>query len=291
MISRPSFGLLLGFIGMVGFAGTLPANRIAVVSLDPWFITVARAAIAGVLAVALLLATKRRIPTRAHWTALAIASLCLVIGFPLFSALAMQTVPAAHGGVVLGILPLVTAAAATAIAGERPSAGFWIAAACGAALVVAFAMREGAGTFVIGDAWLAAAIASAGIGYTYSGKLARSMPGWEVIAWLLAPALPLSVIATAALWPASAAAVPSDAWLALLYVALISQFVAFFFWNAGLAMGGIARVGQVQLLQPFVIVALAVVINREAVTTETLAFAAAVIATVFIGARMRVGKQ
>jgi drug/metabolite transporter (DMT)-like permease len=114
------------------------------------------------------------------------------------------------------------------------------------------------------------------------------MPGWEVIAWLLAPALPLSVIATVALWPTSAAAVPSDAWLALLYVALISQFVAFFFWNAGLAMGGIARVGQVQLLQPFVIVALAMLINRETVTSETLAFAAAVIATVFIGARMRV---
>lgn len=288
---RPSLGLLLGLIGMVGFAGTLPANRIAVASLDPWFITVARAGLAGALAVIVLAATRRRAPPREQWAALTLASLCLVVGFPLFSALAMQSVPAAHGGVVLGILPLVTAAAATTLAGEQPSAGFWIAAALGAVLVVAFALRQGAGAFAIGDLWLAATILSGGVGYTMSGKLARTMPGWEVICWLLAPALPLTLAATALLWPADAAHVPAAAWTALAYVALVSQFVAFFFWNAGLAVGGIARVGQVQLLQPFVIVALAYVVNGEAIGAETLAFAAAVVATVIIGARMRVGAR
>lgn len=286
---RSSLGLVLGFVGTVGFAGTLPANRIAVMALDPWFITVARAALAGALAVALLVSTQRRAPACAAWPALALASACLVIGFPLFSALAMQSVPASHGGVVLGVLPLATAAAATVLAGERPSVGFWVAALAGAALVIGFALRQGGGSFVVGDLWLAAAIVSAGIGYTTSGKLARTMPGWEVICWLLAPALPFAFAATIALWPADAARAPAAAWTALLYVALVSQFVAFFFWNAGLAIGGIARVGQVQLLQPFVIVALAYLVNGEAIGAETLVFAAAVVATVVVGARMRVG--
>lgn len=286
--SRESFGMLLGLGGVLMFAGTLPASRIAVASLDPLFITFARAALPGLISLALVIALRRRIPPREQWAAIAISSFTLVYGFPLFSSIAMTTVPAAHGGVVLGILPIATAIAATLLAGERPSSGFWIAALAGSAIVVAFALRQGGGSFVSGDFWLLASVAVAATGYTYSGKLAARMPGWEVIAWALVFALPTSLPGAWFLWPPHPLDVPAGAWTAVLYIALFAQFIGFFFWNAGLAMGGIARVGQMQLLQPFAIVLIASVVNSEALQVETLFFAAAVVGTVLLGRRMRV---
>jgi drug/metabolite transporter (DMT)-like permease len=288
---RENLGLLLGLVATLGFAGTLPATRISVQDLDPWFLTFARAAFAGIAAVALLLATRRRVPARQYWGELAIASVALVYGFPLFSALAMETVPAAHGGVVLGIVPMATALAATLVAGERPSVGFWLAAAAGGVIVVAFALRDsGSGSVVAGDIFLLGCVASAGIGYTYAGKLSNRMPGWEVICWALVLSLPFAVPATIWLWPADTVAVPLKAWGGLAYITLISQFIAFFFWNAGLALGGIARVGQIMLLQPFLIVLIAAGVNNEPIEIETLLFAAAVIATVAISRRMRIAR-
>jgi drug/metabolite transporter (DMT)-like permease len=199
----------------------------------------------------------------------------------------MMSVPAAHGGVVLGILPLATSATAVLLAGERPSLGFWLVGALGTALVIAFAVRHGGtGALAAGDLILVAAIAAAAIGYTLSGRLTLTMPGWEVISWACLISLPVAAIATLALWPANLADLPREAWIALGFVGLFSQFIAFFAWNAGLAMGGISRVGQVQLLQTFMIVALAALVNGEAIDAETLLFAAAVVATVMIGRRM-----
>lgn len=281
---------MLGFAGMACFAGTLPAMRIAVPYLDPLFLTVARAGIAGIAAVAALWIGRRRFPGRRLWLELALASALLVYGFPLFSALAMTSVPVAHGGVVLGVLPLATALAATVIAGERVSLGFWLTALAGAAIVVAFALRHGSGGFLIGDAWLLGAVLSAACGYSYAGKLSSELPGWEVNAWQLVLGLPLGLPLMIGLWPAAPASVPWPAWTALAYVALIVQLIGFFFWNAGLAMGGIARVGQIQLLQPFVILLLAAIVNDEPIRADTVAFAAAVVATVAIGRRMRVAR-
>jgi drug/metabolite transporter (DMT)-like permease len=263
---------------------------LAVPYLDPLFLTVARAAIAGVVAIGLLVAMRRRIPARRYWLELSLASACLVYGFPLFSAIAVQTVPVAHGGVVLGILPLVTTLAATLVAGERPSLGFWLAALAGGAIVTAFALRNGGGALVAGDLWLVASIFAAGFGYTYAGKLSSHMAGWEVIAWALIVSLPIALPATVWLWPDNAAAAPMPAWAALIYVALVSQLIAFFFWNAGMALGGIARVGQLQLLQPFVIVAMAASVNREQIDADTAIFAVLVVATVMVGRRMRVAR-
>ena len=287
---RENLGLLIGFVGVVCFAGTLPAMRLAVPYLDPWFLTAARALLAGIAAVGILLATRKRIPPRQQWGEFATASACLVYGFPLFSAIAMETVPAAHGGVVLGILPLATAVAAAIVTGERPSVGFWLAAAAGAGIVAAFSLRNGGGGLVAGDLWLLLAVISAGVGYTYGGKLTADRPGWEVIAWQLVMSLPIALPATIWLWPANAAAAPAVAWGALIYVAFVSQLIGFFFWNAGLALGGIARVGQMQLLQPFVIVLMAALVNGEPIELATLAFAAAVTATVMIGRRMRIAR-
>lgn len=285
-----TLGLLFGLVGMVMFAGTLPANRLAVGELDPFFLTAARAAFAGAAALGALILMRRPSP-RPHGKEIVGICVCLILGFPLFSALAMVSVPAAHGGVVLGILPMATAVAATLLARERPSLGFWLSAMLGSLVVVTFTVRHGSGGVAPGDLWLVAAILAAAVGYTLSGKLAAIVPGWEVIAWALVLALPISLPAVVWLWPANSGHVSWQAWAALIYVAAFSQFIGFFFWNVGLSMGGIARVGQVQLLQPFAIVALAALVNGEAIDLVTLLFAGAVILTVMIGRRMPVKRQ
>src|SRR3974390_96504 len=287
-----NFGLLLGFLGMCLFAGTYPASRLALLGFAPLFLTVARAALAGSVGLIVLIARRRRVPSRSLWLEMFGAALCTVIGFPLFAALAMMTVPAAHGGVVLGILPLVTAAAATVFAHERPSPGFWLASVLGALIVVTFMLRRNGGmTFSAGDLFLLCAVLSGALGYTFSGRLATLMPGWEVISWQVVIFLPLAAAATFVLWPADIATVPISSWIGLGYVGLVSQYTAFFVFNAGLAIGGIARVGQVMLLQPFMIVAFALPVNGEAIDVETILFAAAVVATVLIGQRMRVTRH
>jgi drug/metabolite transporter (DMT)-like permease len=289
---REKLGFVLGFVGVAIFAGSLPATRLAVAHLDPWFVTSARAALAGLCALLLLIVMRRPLPPKTAFARIAIIILGVVFGFPYFTALAMQTVPAAHGGVVLGVLPLATAAAAVVMTGERPGIGFWIAALIGALLVIAFALRHGGGGAISeGDMQLVLAIISGGLAYTASGSLARTMPGWEVISWALVFSLPVSFLASWVLFPGNPAAVPTDAWLGLLYAAVMAQWMGFFFWNAGLAMGGISRVSQVQLVQPFVTVGLAATVNREAIDLTTILFALAVVAVVGIGTRMRVTRQ
>ena len=274
------------------FAGTLPATRLALSGFAPLFLTVARAALAGSVGLIVLIARRRRVPPRSLWLEMFGAAVCTVIGFTLFAALAMMTVPAAHGGVVLGILPLVTAAAATVFAHERPSPGFWLASVLGALIVVTFMLRRNGGmTFSAGDLFLLGTVLSGALGYTFSGRLATLMPGWEVISWQVVIFLPLAAAATFVLWPADIATAPISSWIGLGYVGLVSQYTAFFVFNAGLAIGGIARVGQVMLLQPFMIVALALPVNGEAIDVETILFAAAVVATVLIGQRMRVTRH
>ena len=285
-------GLLLGFVGMCLFAGTLPATRLAVSGFDPLFLTVARAAVAGSAGLILLIVLRRRIPPRSLWLEIFGAALCTVVGFPLFAALAMTTMPAAHGGVVLGIIPLATAATAAIFAHERPSFGFWVASIIGAIFVLTFMLRRSGGeTFSAGDLFLLGTVASGAVGYTLSGRLAALMPGWEVISWQVVIFLPFAALATFALWPPSISSASFSAWAGLAYVGFISQYMAFFVFNAAMAIGGIARVGQIMLLQPFVIVALALLVNGEPINAETIIFAAAVVATVLIGQRMRVRRM
>jgi drug/metabolite transporter (DMT)-like permease len=284
---REQFGHLLGFVGMAIFGGTLPATRLAVSAIDPIALTALRAAIAGVCSLTLLIALRRPLPPRALWPQLLIAMICVAILFPLFMALGMQTVDASHGGVVLGVLPIATALVAVAITHERPRPLFWIASLAGAALVIAFALRQGGGAMSSGDLLLFAAVAVSAIGYAFSGRLTSSMPGWEVISWVLVIALPISIPAAWLTMPSDIMQLPAKPLLGLLYVALFSQWIGFFAWNAGMAMGGIARVSQMQLLQPFVTFALAASFNGETITWQIVAFAAAVVATVAISTRTR----
>jgi len=287
-LSRETLGLLLGFIGVAVFGGTLPATRIAVSAIDPIALTALRTAIAGLCSLVLLIVLRRPLPPRRLWPQLAVAMLGVCILFPFLMALAVQTVDASHGGVVMGILPIATATVAVVITHERPKPLFWIASLAGAALVVAFALRQGGGRFASGDLLLFGAVAAAAIGYACSGRLTAEMPGWEVISWLQVMALPLSLPATALTMPADPGHIALKPWLAVLYVAIFSQWIGFFAWNAGMAMGGIARVSQVQLLQPFMTFALAGIFNDETITPQILLFATAVVATVAISTRTRI---
>ncbi|HVY18875.1 MAG TPA: DMT family transporter [Bauldia sp.] len=282
-----SLGLLLGLVAVVMFGGSLPATRIAVAYLDPWFVTAARAAIAGILALGTLAISRPPYP-RQYTMRLGLISLCLVIGFPALLAIASVTVPATHASVILGLLPLATTVAAVPLAGERPSLVFWILSLIGAGLVAAFALRDGNVAVVTGDIFLALAVTLTGVGYTLSGVMSRTMAGWQVIAWALLMALPLAIIVTIALWPANAASVPIGAWIGLIYVGAISQFIGYAFWNVALAVGGVARVGQLQLVQPFVSMGLAALFLGEAVDGEMIGFALAVVIVVALGRRAAV---
>ncbi len=287
---RETAGLALGLIGVVIFGGTLPATRVALGAFSPFFITFGRAALASAAAAVLLLILRRSFP-RPHLGNLFLAGMLLVFGFPLMSSVAMQTVPAAHGGVVLGILPLATSIFAALIGGERPSALFWICGVVGAGLVVIFAMRDGGMQLSTGDIWLFLAGISASLGYVISARLSRNMPGWEVICWALIVTSPLSVAGTFFTYGAGFAAATTHQIGAFLYLALGSMFLGFFAWNVGLAIGGIARVSQVQLLQSFVTIAISATLLGEHVNNETLAFAVGVILTVMIGRRARISER
>src|SRR5215470_11847043 len=196
-VSHERLGLLLGFVGMAIFGGTLPATRIAVSAIDPVALTALRTAIAGFCSLVLVIVLRRKFPPRELWFQLAVASICIVILFPFLMALAVRTVDASHGGVVMGALPIATAFVAVLTTHERPKPLFWIASLAGATLVVAFALRQGGGALSSGDLLLFAAIAASAIGYAFSGRLTSCMPGWEVISWALVVALPLSLPAAA----------------------------------------------------------------------------------------------
>ena len=288
-MSHETLGLLLGFVGVVIFGGTLPFTRLAVEALDPWFVSAGRAALSGLLAATTLVALRRPRPDAGDLRSLALAALCLVGGFPVLTALAMQSVPASHGGVVLGVLPLATAGVSALIGGERPSSAFWLAALAGAALVIGFALRDGGGRFELGDLYLAGAVAASSLGYVLSGWLAqRGLGGWEVISWILVISLPVTIPVTIVLAPSDPGAVPAWAWAGFAYVTILSQYLGFFAWNAGLSLGGIARVSQVQLLQTFVTLLIAAGLNGERVDAPTWAVAIVVVALVLVGRRAAV---
>ncbi len=290
--SKSKIGLALGFAGVVMFGGTLPATRLAVASIDPLFLSAARATIAGFAGLGLLVALRRPLPPRELWVPLFLTALCTIIGFPVLMALAMVSVPAAHGGVVLGIVPIATVAAATVVADERPSFGFWLAIVIGAGVVVAFVLNHSdARTLSTGDIFLLGTVVVGGFGYALSGRVSMRMPGWEVISWQVAVFLPASALAMLWFWPHSVVDVPLAGWASLAYVSMVSQFSAFFVFNAAMAMSGVARIGQLMLLQPFVIVALAAPVNGEPIQLTTIAYATAVVATVIVGQRMRVKRS
>lgn len=277
-------GWLNGLIGVLIFSGSLPATRVAVLEFDPLFLTVARASLAGLLALALLLAAGAPRPSRRQLLPLVVVALGVVVGFPLLTALALQTVTSAHSIVFLGLLPLATAAFGVLRGGERPRPAFWGFSVLGSLLVVGFAVAQGLTASPRGDLLMLLAIVVCGLGYAEGARLSRSLDGWQVICWALVLALPVMLALALYRLPASVAGITLPAWLSLGYVSLFSMLIGFVFWYRGLAQGGIAAVGQLQLLQPFFGLALAAGLLGEAVSPAMLGVTVAVIVCV-AGAR------
>jgi len=290
--ARNRQALLLGILGVVIFGLTLPATRLAVADFDPLFVTAGRSLAAAALASLTLLWARPRPPLRREWPRLAAFAAFSIIGFPLLMAIAMQYAPASHGAVVLAVLPLLTAMGGALVAGERPSLGFWACGIAGTGSVLVYSLLTGSssGDLQWADLLLAAAAFSAAMAYALGGEMARRIGGWEVISWALvfsAPAmLVLLQFAGPINWEASA-----SAWAGFLYVSVFSMFLGFFAWNKGMAMGGIARIGQIQLLQPFVALAASAVLLGETVGWLEIGFAVLVVGIVALGWRMRVVRQ
>ncbi|MBY0611498.1 MAG: DMT family transporter [Beijerinckiaceae bacterium] len=288
--SRENLGFFLAFVGVVIFGGTLPFTKLAVAHLDPWFVSAGRAVVAAILAGVLLVVLKRRFP--AGKLGLLIFTASMVCGlFPVFMGLGIRTVPASHGGVVLGVMPLLTAAISALVNKERPSLQFWLAAIAGALLVIGFSLRGGDGTLSRGDIFLFFAALCSSAGYVGSARLASALSGWEAISWCCIVALPVTIPVALYTAPVAPGLIPASAWIGFAYVAAFSMFIGFFAWNAGMVLAGVARVSQVQLLQTFVTLAIAIPLNGEHVDLVTWVFAVAVVAVVLLGRRARIEKK
>ena len=263
------------------FSGSLPATRLAVLQIDPLFLTFARAGNAGLLAVLLLVLLKQKRPARRDVGPLLVVALTVVIGFPLFSALALRSITAAHALVFIGLLPLSTAAFGVWRGGERPHASFWIFALLGAGLVVGYAVTlGGAAGSLAGDIFMGLAVLVCGLGYAEGARLSRHLGGWQTISWALVYALPVMVPLACWSAPESWSSFSWPALAGLAYVSLFSMLIGFIFWYRGLALGGIAAVGQLQLLQPFFGLVLAAGVLHEAVGWDLLAVSLGVVVCV-----------
>lgn len=282
--------LFLGFLGVLAFSFTLPATRVAVEQLDPVFVGIGREAFAAVLAGLILLVARAPFPSRAQLRRLGIVAFGVVFGWPLFTAVALQDVTSAHSAVIVGILPAATAVAAVLRAGERPTRGFWLASLAGLIAVLGFAASQGAGLPSTADLLILIAVAVAAIGYAEGGALARELGGWRVICWAVLLSAPLTIPIALVAAAGSDVHADADAWLGFAYVAGVSALVGFFPWYAGLARGGVAKIGQVQLVQPLLTLAWSAALLDEHVNAITL-FAAVVVVLCVVGTqRARVGQ-
>lgn len=282
-------GLLWGFVGVLAFSFTLPFTRVAVHGLSPLFIGSGRAVIAAALAAIALAIMRQHLPSRVQWARLAIVAGGVVLGFPLLTSYALTQVPASHGAVVIAILPAATAVMAVLRGRERPPRSFWVFAALGAVVALAFASIQGGGFGHLGwaDLLLFGAVLSAAIGYAEGGLLSRELGSWQTISWALVLAAPLMLVLTVV----SVGFEPPHAngleWAAFAYLAAISMFLGFFAWYRGLAIGPMAQVSQIQLTQPVMTIAWSALILGEQLTLATVLGGVAVIVCAALAVRVR----
>jgi drug/metabolite transporter (DMT)-like permease len=290
-LSDETAGMLLGLAGVAIFSLTLPFTRLAVAAFDPAFVALGRALAAAVLAALWLTWKHAALPPRTAWPALALVALGCVIGFPWLTSVAMRSLPASHGAVLVGILPLATAAYAAWRGYEKPSAAFWGMALLGTLLVIGYALLQAGGQLHMADLAVFAAVLLAAVGYAEGGKLSKTMGGQQVISWALLAAAPLLLpVVLWLLWTDAAALARASwqAWAGFAYVSVFSMYIGFFFWYRGMALGGVARVGQVQLLQPFLSMAGAALVLSEPLELSNILFALAVISVVATGRRTQI---
>jgi drug/metabolite transporter (DMT)-like permease len=296
-MNKDNEALLWGLAGVTIFAATLPMTKLAVGTpdapqLSPWFVTFGRAAVAGVLSAFYLLWQRTQgrlnVPQRREYGTLAITAFGVIIGFPLFLALALRVVPSTHGAVVTALLPLSTAVVGALWYRQRPSAGFWVCAVLGSGLVLAFMIYR-AGGFYLGAAniYLIIAMTTGALGYIGGAKLTPRLGSEQVICWVLVCSLPITLPVALLHAPGEPSAMAFKSWMGFAYAALFSMWIGFFAWYRALALGAV-RVSQIQLVQPFLSLLFAVPLVGERLDVLTLAFALAVIATVYAGKKMPV---
>jgi drug/metabolite transporter (DMT)-like permease len=273
-----------GLLGVIIFSGSLPATRLAVADVSPLFLTSARALIAALLGTLCLLALRQARPAGRDVASLVVVALGVVVGFPLLTGLALQHITAARSIVFIGLLPLATAAFAVLRGGERPHVAFWAFSLLGAATVAGFALVHSEGGSLTGDLLMVAAVLVCGLGYAEGAIISRRLGGWQVISWALLLALPVMAVIAFATLPPRWGDIGPAAWTGLAYVSVFSMFVGFVFWYRGLALGGIAAVGQLQLLQPFFGLSLAALLLHEPIAW-TMVLSTVVVVLCVAGAR------
>ena len=280
--------MLIGFIGILIFSLTLPVSKITLLSFNPYFIAFGRATLAGVVALAYLAYKKEGLPTKVDLVKFIVIAMGVVFGFPLFTTIAMTHGSSSHGAVILGMMPLATTVIGVLRFKERPSLGFWLVSLLGAGLVILYALLKSSGSFTYFDGLLVLGGISACIGYVEGGELSRRMNPRAVISWALVISLPLNILMTCLTYQQGYINAGFLALSSFIYLSLFPMFLGFFFWYEGLAIGGIARVSQVQLIQPFCTLVAASILLGDSLTVMNLIFAVLVVSTVMIGRRMLV---
>ena len=290
-MNKEKVGLLLGGIGVTCFSLTLPATSVAVEYFGPTIVGLGRTVIAALLVAIIFLVRKEKLPTRRQFKSLLIVAAGAVLGFPLLTSYAMSTLPVSHGAVELALLPLATAGIAILRAGERPSFQFWLASLVGSSAVLVYAINLGIGGFHAADLALLLAVLILGLSYAEGGKLSQEMGSWQVIAWAIVIGAPFFVVPVGFELSVEMLDAPMKAWVSLLYLAIVSQFLAYVAWYGGMALGGIARVSQLQYLQPFLMITFAVLFLGESFTILTIVTAAIVVVSVLIGKNVPIEKR
>lgn len=282
-MEKEKLGLLLGLVGVICFSLTLPSTSIAVEYFGTTVVGLGRTVLAAILVGVILIVRKEKIPTQHQLKSILIVVAGAVLGFPLLTSWAMEALPVSHGAVELALLPLATAGIAMLRAGERPSLKFWIASFIGAGAVIVYAMNLGFGKLHFEDLALLAAVIILGFSYAEGGKLSKEIGSWQVIAWAIVIGAPFFIIPVSMNFSIEMLAAPIHAWISLFYLAVVSQFLAYVAWYGGMALGGIARVSQLQYLQPFLMILFAALFLGESITGMTIVAAIIVVASVFIG--------
>ncbi len=291
MVNKETKGMLIGFIGILIFSLTLPVSKIAILSFDPYFIAFGRACLAGLAALIYLIYKKAPFPSKTELIKFVVIALGVVFGFPIFTTVAMKEGSSSHGAVILGMMPLATTVIGVIRFKERPSLGFWIVSLLGAALVVIYALLKSSGSFTYIDVLLVLGGICACVGYVEGGALSRKMDPRAVISWALVISLPINVMMALVSVKSDYWSADILAWTSFLYLGLFSMFLGFFFWYEGLAVGGIARVSQVQLIQPFCTLVAASILLGDHITFMNMVFACLVVSTVILSKKMLIKRR
>ncbi|MBU3622733.1 DMT family transporter [Polynucleobacter sp. AP-Latsch-80-C2] len=285
-MNKETKGMLIGFVGILIFSLTLPVTKLAILSFNPYFIAFGRATLAGAVALAYLALKREPMLAKADISKFVVIALGVVFGFPILTTVAMTHGSSSHGAVILGMMPLATTVIGVVRFGERPSLGFWLVSLLGAALVVIYALVKSSGSFTLVDILLVLGGICACIGYVEGGELSRKMNPRAVISWALVISLPFNIIFSYFTFDSAYFDAGMSAWTIFIYLSLFPMFIGFFFWYEGLAIGGIARVSQVQLIQPFCTLVAASILLGDSLTWMNLVFAVLVVSTVILGKKM-----